>query len=144
MMKFLLKVVVAASLGLGTVAYAEATDPNVIARQDIMKTMGKNAKILGEMAGGKTAFDQAAADAAKAELLAAAGEIPAKFETQAMDDDSEAKPEIWTNWEDFVAKSEALASAAGAIDTASVETIGAGMANVGAACGACHKAYRAD
>lgn len=143
-MKFLMKVVVTASLALATVAYAEATDPNVIGRQDIMKIMGKNAKILGEMAGGKVAFDQGAADAAKAALLAAAGEIPAKFEMQAMDDDSEAKPEVWTNWEDFVVKGEALASAASAIDTTSAETIGAGMANIGSACGACHKVYRTD
>ena len=69
--------------------------------------------------------------AAKAALVAASAEIPAKFETEAMDDDSEAKPEVWTNWDDFVAKSNALATAAGAIDTASIESIGAGMGGVG-------------
>jgi cytochrome c556 len=143
-MKFLMKAVIVCSLSLGTVAFAEATDPNVIARQDVMKTLGKNAKILGDMAGGKTAFDAAGAEAAKAALVAAAAEIPAKFETEAMDDDSKAKPEIWTNWDDFVAKGNALATAAGAIDTASIESIGAGMGGVGGACGACHKAYRAE
>lgn len=141
-MKFLMNAVVVSALSIANVAFAEATDPDVMARQALMKTIGVNTKILGDMAGGKSAFDQAAADTAKAALAAAAAEIPVKFEPQATDPDSEAKPEIWTNWDDFVAKGNALATAAAAIDTASVETIGAGMGGVGGACGACHKAYR--
>lgn len=121
---------------------AEATDPTVKARQELMDTMGMQAKILGEMAGGKTPYDAAAAEAAKAALIAASADIGAKFETQAEDPKSAAKPEIWTNWDDFMAKATALNAAATAMDIASAETIGAGMGAVGGACGACHKVYQ--
>jgi cytochrome c556 len=94
------------------------------------------------MAGGKIPFDATAAAAAKAALAAAAAEIPAKFEPQATDPVTEAKAEIWTNWDDFVAKSEALLKAAEAVDTTSAETIGAGMGAIGGACKDCHTTYR--
>lgn len=143
-MKYIAKGVFVASLALAGFAYAEASDPTVKARQEVMEILGKNAKILGEMAGGKTAYDAAAAEAAKAEMIAAAGEVAAKFEPQATDPDSEAKPEIWANWDDFVKKAGALSAAAGALDVASAESIGAGMAGIGGACKDCHTAYRAQ
>lgn len=124
------------------VAQQQATDPDVIARKDLMRANAGAAKVLGDMAGGKTAFDQAAADAAKAMLIRDAKATPAAFQTQASDPASKAKPEIWTNWDDFVAKAGALAAAAEALDTSSVETIGAGMGGIGGACAACHRAYQ--
>jgi cytochrome c556 len=121
---------------------ADATDPTVKARQELMDTQMASAKILGGMAGGKVAFDAAAAEAAKAALVATSADIAAKFETQAEDAKSKAMPEIWTNWEDFLAKAGALNAAATAMDVTSAETIGAGMGAVGEACTACHKAYQ--
>jgi cytochrome c556 len=121
---------------------ADATDPVAKARQELMDTIGANTKILGDMAGGKAAFDAAAADAAKAALVAAAADVPAKFEPQASDPASKAKAEIWTNFADFTAKAEALGTAASAMDTSTVEGVQAGMAGVGGACADCHKAYR--
>jgi cytochrome c556 len=142
-MKFLMKAAVVCALGLSGVAYAqEATDPNVQAWQTLMKANGAAAKVLGDMATAKAPYDAAAAEAAKAKLIEDAAAIPATFETQATDPASESKPEIWTNWEDFVVKANALGTAAAALDTASVETIGAGMGAIGAACSDCHKAYR--
>ena len=143
-MKFIAKGVVLASLALAGMAYAEASDPTVKARQEVMEEMGKSAKILGEMAGGKTPYDAAAAEAAKAVLIGESSEIAAKFEPQATDPDSEAKPEIWANWDDFVKKAGALSAAAGALDVASAESIGAGMAGIGGACKDCHTSYRAQ
>lgn len=123
-------------------AEGEASDPTVKARMALMKTVGANTKILGDMAGGKAAFDVGAAATAQAALAAAAAEIPARFEPQASDPASEAKPEIWTGWEDFLTKAGALKAAAKALDPATLETVQAGMANVGGACKACHTAYR--
>ncbi len=94
------------------------------------------------MAGDKAAFDAAAAEAAKAEHVAVSAEIAAKFEAQATDPESEAKPEIWTNWDDFVAKANDLNTAAAALDASSLDGVKAGMGAIGGACGACHKAYR--
>lgn len=142
-MKFLSKVILVSSLAVSTVAFAAATDPTVIARQNLMKMgMGANTKVLGDMAGGKTAFDATAAEAARAALAAAAAQIPAKFEPQATDPETKAKPEIWTNWSDFVAKAKALETAAAALDASSLATVQAGMAAIGGACTECHKANR--
>lgn len=144
-MKLVTKLLVVGLLCAGGVAIAgEASDPTVKARQEVMETLGKNMKILGEMAGAKTPYDAAAAEAAKAAIVAAASEASAKFEPQATDPESEAKPEIWTNWDDFLAKDKALVDAATAWDVSSPETIGAGMGAVGGACKACHTAYRAS
>jgi cytochrome c556 len=117
-------------------------DPQVKARVELMDTIGASTKTLGEMASGKVPFDATAAATAKAALASAAAQIPAAFEPQATDPVSKAKAEIWTNWSDFTAKSEALLTAAEVIDVGSQETTGAGMGKIGEACKACHSAYR--
>jgi cytochrome c556 len=122
---------------------AEATDPDAKARQETMDAIGMQMKVLGEMAGGKTAYDAAAAEAAKTALIAAATNIPVAFEKQgAGDPKSTAKPEIWTNWDDFLKDAEMLKTNATALDVSSVETIGAGMGAVGGVCKDCHTEYR--
>ena len=143
-MKFSKLIALAAVVAAG-VAYAEVepTDPNVIARQGLMSMIGKNTGVLGGMASGKTPYDAAAAAAAKAALIEASAKIEATFKDQGgADPASEAKAEIWTNWEDFLKKSTALNTAATAVDVASVETIGAGMGALGGACKDCHTTYR--
>ena len=142
-MRLLTKTAAFALALVATVAIAaEATDPTVKARQELMDVIGMNTKVLGEMAGGKIAFDAAAAGAAEAALVAASADIAAKFEPQATDPKSEAKPEIWTNWADYQAKATALNTAATALDATTVEGVQAGMAGVGGSCKACHSAYR--
>ena len=138
------KLVVAGVVLAAGVAYAEVepTDPNVIARQTLMKTIGGATKALGDMAGGKVAYDASAAEAAKAALLAASLEIEAKFTPTTTDPAEEAKPEVWTNWADFLIKAKALTDATTALDASSAEGIGAGMAGVGGSCKSCHTAYR--
>jgi cytochrome c556 len=135
-------VIAAVLVGGVAVAKEGVTDPQVKARQELMSVVAANTKTLGEMAGGKIPFDATAAATAKAALAAAAAEVPAKFEPQATDPKTEAKAEIWTSWDDFVAKSEALLKAAEAVDTTSPETIGAGMGAIGGACKDCHTSYR--
>jgi cytochrome c556 len=128
---------------IATVAIAaEATDPTVKARQELMDVIGASAQTLGKMAQGETPFDAAAAEAAKAAMIEASAGIAAAFEPQATDPATKAKPEIWTNWDDFVAKGEALNAAATAADVSSVEAIGASMGAIGGACKDCHSAYR--
>ena len=143
-MKFATKVLAVSFALLAGVAYAEveATDPLVIAQQDLMKSFGGAAKTLGGMASGEVAFDAAAAEAAKATLVAGSAEIAVKFEKAGNDPASGALPEIWTNWDDFLVKAKGLTDAATALDVASAEGIKAGMAGVGGACKACHTTYR--
>ena len=142
-MKFLTKALVAGFvLSAGVVFAGKSTDPDAMARQTLMGTVGMNTKVLGDMAGGKAPFDAAAAEAAKAAIVAAAGKIPATFEPQGTDAESKAKPDIWTNWDDFLAKADGLAKAAGALDATTVEGVQAGMAGVGGACKDCHSKYQ--
>lgn len=140
----LTKAVAAAFILIAGAAFAEteATDPIEIARQDLMKSFGGAAKTLGEMAEGKVAFDAAAAEAAKATLIAGSAEIAAKFETQSADPASKSSPDVWKNWDDFVVKAKGLSDAAAALDVASAESIGAGMGPIGGACKDCHTSYR--
>lgn len=143
-MKFVAKTLVVGLILVAGFAVAKegVQDPTVKARMDLMRTIGMSVKTLGDMAGGKSAYDAAAAEAAKAALIAASADVAAKFEPQATDPVSEAKPEIWTTWDDFVVKATALTTAATAIDTSSAESIGAGMGAIGGACKDCHTAYR--
>ncbi|MBL9075693.1 cytochrome c [Tabrizicola sp.] len=143
-MKFAKALIIGATLSAGAAfAEEERTDPNAIAREELMETIGKNVGIIGDMAGGKTAFDAAAAEGAKAALVEATGKIEATFKDQgAADPASEAKPEIWANWDDFLKKAKAANDAAGALDVASVDTIKAGMGALGGACKDCHTTYR--
>jgi cytochrome c556 len=137
-------------LALGTILTAgaawaeeERTDPQAIEREEVMEHVGEAMGTLGKMAKGEMAYDTAAAEAAKAALVAAAGEVQTAFkEPGATDPASEAKPEIWTSWDDFVKKSDALTAAATAADVSSAEAIGASMGALGGACKDCHTTYR--
>ena len=142
-MKFMTKALVAGFvLSAGVVFAGKSTDPDAMARQALMGINGMNAKILGEMAGGKVPFDAAAAEAAKAAIAGVAGKIAATFEPQGTDAESKAKPEIWTSWDDFLAKADGLAKAAAALDATSLEGVQAGMEAIGGACKDCHTKYR--
>lgn len=142
-MNFMAKAFVAGLVLVAGMAFAaDATDPTVKARQMLMDANGAAAKALGGMAGGEVAFDAVAAEAAKAVLIANAADTPAKFEMQAEDPASKAKADIWTNWDDFAAKSKALGDAATALDASTLQGVQAGMGAIGGACKACHTAYK--
>ena len=131
-------------LAAGTAfAAGDRTDPNAKARSDLMKMVGMNTKALGDMAGGKPDFHATAAATAKAGLIEPAGKITMTFETEGdLDPASEAKPEIWSSWDDFVKKADALSAAANAIDVSSLDTVKAGMGAIGGSCKDCHSTYR--
>lgn len=143
-MKFATKALAASLVLFAGMAFAEAeaTDPLVIAQKNLMRSFGGAAKTLGGMAGGEVPFDAAAAEAAKAALVAGAADIAAKFETAGVDVASKSKPEIWTNWDDYLVKAKGLADGAAALDATSAEGVAAGMGAIGGACKACHTAYR--
>lgn len=125
------------------IAFAQdATVASVIARKDLMRAQGGAVKVLGDMAGGKTAFDAAAAEAARATLAEKSAGIEAAFTANEADPASKAKPDVWTNLADFAAKAGALNAAAKAMDTSTVEGLQAGMAGVGGACKDCHTTFR--
>jgi len=125
-------------------AHAGVKNPAVMARMEAMSAIGKEMKVLGEMAKGTTSFDQAAARAAAAAIAKHAAETPALFKAREDDPKSEARPEIWEDFADFTAKSDALVTLARDLSTG-FETkadLAPAMKALGAACQACHKPYR--
>lgn len=138
-----------ASLALVLVAGAAiaadgVTNPTVLEREAVMKANGKAMGVLGGMASGKTPFDATAAAAAKADLIAAAKTIPAKFEAKELDPKSTALPKIWEDWDDFTKDAAELVEAAESIDTASLDGVKAGVGKVGAVCKDCHTEFRSQ
>lgn len=112
-------------------------------RNAAMKSLGGSMKALGgAVAGGNTSEAQAAA----AKMSANAAEIPALFK-DGKPGANRAKAEIWTNFDDFTAKANALKAAADSVAAdAAAGKLGsdpkAVVGKIGAVCGACHKAYR--
>lgn len=132
-------------LALGAALFAGAAfaqDATVAARQEAMKTVAASTKVLGDMATDKAPFDTAKAEEARLALASAAASIPTLFQTEATDPKSEAKPEIWQNWDDFTAKAAALETAATGADASSLDAVKAAMGQIGPTCRACHTDYR--
>ncbi len=145
-MKFATKTLVLGLIMVGGIALAQskAADPDVNARQTLMQGNGGAAGLLGAMIKGEKEFDAAAAEAAKQTLITNAADIPTKFANNAADPEAHAKPEVWTNLEDFAAKAAALGTAAAALDATSLDGIKAGMGAIGGACKDCHMTYKAS
>lgn len=136
-----------------TAVAQEAEDPfadTVEIRHGLMLQMSNDLGTMGAMAKGDAAYDAVIAGKAAANIAAIASvlsmaQFPAGSE-QGKAGDSYAKAEIWANQDDFLAKIAALNMAAASMQvTAATDLDGlkAGMAGVGGACAACHKAYRA-
>ncbi|ARE41476.1 Cytochrome c-556 [Rhodovulum sp. P5] len=126
-----------------TLSYAaDATEPTVKARQELMEKIGMNTKLISQMAKGEKPFDASAAQQAVATIAEKAGETPAAFKTQADDPESTAKANIWEDFDDFTAKSEALHKAAMAADVSSLDALRAALPEIGKTCKSCHDDYR--
>ena len=123
-------------------ATEDVKNPAVKARMELMGQVKDATGVLGGMAKGEMAFDEAKATAARAALIEHAAAIPAAFEAKEMDPKSTALPAIWENWDDFVIQAGALGTAAEALDTSAQEWLGAGMGGLGGSCAGCHKVYR--
>jgi cytochrome c556 len=72
--------------------------------------------------------------------------IPDAFEKKITDGLTDAKPEVWTQWDDFVAKSKALSEASAKLQAAAaagdMKAITPQVTAVNNACRACHDSYR--
>lgn len=136
--------VAAIFLAGAVLAHSGVKNAAVMARMESMKSIGDQMKVLGEMAKGAKPFDAAAARAAAAAIAKHAADTPTLFTPQEDDPKSEARAEIWTNFDDFTAKSEALVKLAQDLSTSidGADDLPMAMTSLGAACQACHKPYR--
>ncbi|MDP5221069.1 cytochrome c, partial [Ruegeria sp. 2205SS24-7] len=120
-------------------AHQGVQNPAVKARMDGMSAIAKNMKTLGQMSKGATAFDAAIARSAAAAIAEHAAATPGLFEANETDPKSEARSEIWSNFEDFAMKATELETIAVGFSTSINDPtdLNAAMAALGANCKSC-------
>jgi cytochrome c556 len=133
-------------LGVGAVA---AQQDVVKEAQSIMKANGKNlGGVLSAVAKGDKPYDQAAVDAALAQLDATAKKLPTLFpeSTKGLkpEGDYSASPKIWEDKAGFDAK---IASFAKVVTEAKakikdLDSLKANVGGIGKECGGCHETFR--
>ncbi|MEM9277418.1 MAG: cytochrome c [Pseudomonadota bacterium] len=145
-MKFLSKA--AATTALAATAFAVSSVANADAisdRQAKMKTVGKSIGIVGKMAKGQSDFDAAIALQAFVDMKNAAQGFEALFPDGSGEGKTEAAPAIFTDRAGFEAKQVDFVAALDKVTVAApadLKALQASLRDVGANCGACHKAYR--
>ncbi|RYH06734.1 cytochrome c [Tropicimonas sp. IMCC6043] len=140
----------AAALLAGTTLAQDMPNPAIKARQSVMALRGFELGILGAMAKGDVPYDaEVAAKAAGNLVLLSQLDLSAMW-PEGTDNSAasgtRALPDIWSNFDDVAAKAGILNEAALELQAAAgtdLESMKAAMGNLGAACTACHKAYRA-
>lgn len=150
-MRLILAVAIAA---MPFAALADDDDDNPIhqaieARHGYYLMLARNMETLAGMAKGDTPYDEAIASRAGANIEALTHyDLPSLFiegSAHGQADDSDAKPEIWTNMDDFKAKFAGLQQAAtGAAEAVKggQDKVGPVVGKLGAACKACHDSFR--
>ena len=127
-------------------AHQGVQNPAVKARMDEMSAIAENMKTLGQMSKGATEFDAAVARSAAAAIAEHAAATPGLFEANETDPKSEARPEIWSNFEDFATKATELETIAIGFSTSinDATDLSAAMGALGANCKSCHSVYRIE
>ena len=141
-MKFLAAALLATALAAPSIAQ---TDP-IAARQALMKSNGKDAKLGGQMLKGEVPFDAAKGQA----IFASMHDVATKFgnyfpKGSETGGDTEAAPAIWAKPGEFkaaVAKFEKDTAAAMAAKPVTQADFGKQFGMVTANCKSCHEAFR--
>lgn len=115
-----------------------------VKRDGLMHLIRGQQYILHEMLVGKREVDQQEFVRATKSLAALFSMIPSTFEANLTVEQSRAKPEIWQNWDDFVAKAMEFQKQAEEIAAmAEIRGANAALEKVRVFdCGNCHDVYR--
>lgn len=140
------------SMGINTITYAKEENSAIDAieyRQAAFEVLVWNFAPMGAMVKGKIPFDaktfaERAANVAFLSKMPLEGFIPGSDKGE-----TEAKPEIWQNWDDFKARMDNLqketAKLAEVAKTATkVEKVAEQFGETGKVCKGCHDKYRED
>ena len=130
------------ALSGAALAHTGVSEPRVKAWMDNMERISQHTKRIGQMARGQAPFDAAAANDALDRIAAHAAEIPGLFKVPALDPKSEARPDIWSDWQRFETEARALAALAGGTEVTSEDSLRAALGGLGAACASCHGSFR--
>jgi cytochrome c556 len=126
---------------------AAMPDDAVEYRQGVMNVFYWNLDRMGSMVKGETPFDAPAFMGYAADLATASAlSVMQGFPEDSVNDESDAKEEIWLNWEDFETKYKALKEAAAKLSETAAGGDEAAMRaqykETAGACKACHKEYK--
>lgn len=111
-----------------------------------MNAIEQNMKTLGQMAKEATEFDVTSARSPAAAIAEHAAATPGLFEANQTDPKSEARAEIWSNFENSATKATELENIAIGFATSLNEPVdlNAAMRKFGANCKSCHSVYPID
>ena len=139
--------VVGSLLALAAGGALAADDDLVKFRQSNMSIIGGHMSSIVAIAKGEAPYKDQMAFHAQG-LAAAAEHVKAVFKEKAESRKSEAKPEIWSKWDefakradDFKAASDKLAKAATGSDQGAIRSA---MGDVGKSCKGCHDNFKKD
>ena len=138
-----------AAIAFGASAAIAQQDP-IKERKDLMKEMGQQGKIGGDMAKGDAPFDLQKAHKIFATVATNAAKAPALFAQKVLDeptadDPYTADPKIWDRMDDFKARLTRLGDDAKAADAkvTDLDSFKTAFSNMGKNdCGSCHETYR--
>jgi cytochrome c556 len=138
-----------AGLGLSlsfVAAQENENKPLLDYRQNLMVGQRASMASMGDILKFKMPYDAAHFAAHARNIGGYAALIPDAFETKIAEGRTDAKPEIWDNWDDFVAKAKALGNEseklAAAAATGDMKAVAPHVKAVSDACRGCHDSYR--
>lgn len=132
------------SLSLGVAGAAAADDP-IKARQELMKTVGKNTKFSAQMVKGKVAFESLLAEEAMETIAGVPDKYVNLFPAGSDKGETEASPKIWEDMDGFKATAAKLKEAAlNGVKAANEgpEAFKAAFGELTKTCKSCHQDYR--
>ena len=135
---------VLAAVAFGATAVLAQQNP-IVARQDLMKANGKEAKIGAKMAKGEAPFDLAAAKKIFVTFEHAAQKMPDLFPPDSKTGHkTTAAPKIWEDMADFKARFQKLGADAKKAEASVTDLVSfkTAFGAIGKDCGGCHKEYR--
>lgn len=130
----------------GTASAQQKPEEAIKYRQSALFILGQNFAPLAAMAQGKMPYDKDAA-AAHAAIVEYMSRLPwDRFGPGTERGNTKAKPEIWSNLDDFKAKTDKMQSEVGKLaqvaKTGDFNALRAQVGETGKACKACHDDYR--
>jgi len=130
---------------VSAVAQAQDDDAFIQYRQKVMQSNGANLGAIGDILKNKLPYQSHIGVHAQ-EIQRMGMLIPDAFKKNVAAGKTDAKPEIWKEWDKYTAAADAMGREAAELATVAqsgnMEAISAQVKKLGDACGNCHKAYR--
>jgi cytochrome c556 len=128
-----------------TVVWAQSDDAFINYRHKLMKSLGASMGAIGDILKNKLPYHNHIATHAK-DIQQISTLIEEAFKKEITSGKTDAKPEIWKDWNNFRSATRALeqesAKLAEIAQSGNTAAIFAQLKKVGAACGGCHKPFR--